>query len=127
MPIWNNHAKIANALATHMNANIVLPILAPMFSSATLPITFRKMTNMTVAMTDAAVTKRALRNMRMEIGKVHQRERTLRGVTNIRTKDRQAAVRKRPNMTWDASLMRSRMSLTSFGRLTGRQCVSELI
>jgi hypothetical protein len=118
MPIWNNHAKIANALATHMNANMVVPISAPMFSSATLPMTFRKIMNMTVAMTDAAVTKRALRNMRKEIGKVHQRERTLRGVTNMRTKDKQAEVRKRPNMAWDASLIRSRMSLTSLGRLT---------
>lgn len=115
---------MANALAVHMKPNRYDPILALMFISATLPITLRNMTNMTVAMIEAAVTKSALRKVRMAIGSVHQRESTLIGMTNMRTNERQAEVRKSPNMTWEAILIRSRMSLISDGRLTGNQCVS---
>lgn len=108
---------MANALAVHMKPNKYEPMLALMLISATLPITLRKMTNITVAMTDAAVTKSALRKVRMAIGSVHHREKTLMGMRNIRTKERQAEVRKRPNITFDAILIRSRISLIFAGRL----------
>ena len=75
--------------------------------------------NMAVAMMEAAVTKSALRKARMAMPRVHHRETTLMGMRNMRTKDRQADVRKRPNMTWDAILIRSRISLMLEGRLTG--------
>lgn len=109
---------MANALAVHMKPNKYDPILALMFISATPAITLRKMTNMTVAMTDATVTNMALSSARMAIGRVHQREKTLIGIRNMRMKERQAEVKKRPNMTCDTSLMRSRMSLILAGRLT---------
>jgi hypothetical protein len=98
-PVCTNQANIANALATHMNANMVVPTLAPMLISLTPLMTFRKMMNMAVAMMEAAVTKRALRKARMAMPRVHQREMTLMGMRNMRTKERQAEVRKRPNMT----------------------------
>lgn len=61
------------ALATHMNANIDLPMSAEILSSATDPMTLRKMMNMTVAMIEATVQKSALRKVRMAIGKPSQR------------------------------------------------------
>jgi hypothetical protein len=117
---------MAKALATHMNANMVMPTLAPILSSLTPLMTLRKMMNMTVAMTDAAVTKRALRKARTAMRKVHQRERMLMGMRNMRTKERQADVRNRPNMTCDAILIRERMSLMLEGRLTApcKSCYS---
>lgn len=109
---------MAKALAVHMKPNRYPPILALMLSSATLLMTFRKITNMTVAMMDAAVTKRALRNVKMAIGRASQREYMLKGMAKMRTQDKQAEVRNRPNMTWEAILMRSRISLMFAGRLT---------
>jgi hypothetical protein len=106
------------ALATHMNANIVTPISAPMFSSDTPLIVLRKMMNMTVARTEATVTKSALRKARMATGSASQRVKTDRGITKMRTKERTVPVRKRPNIQFETSLIRSRMSLMSAGRLT---------
>jgi hypothetical protein len=117
-PICTSHAKIANALAVHMKPKRYEPILALMFNSWTPLITFRNMTNMTVAMTDAAVAKRALRNARMAMGKVHHREKMLMGMRNMRTNERQADVRNSPNIQCEASLIRSRISLIFEGRFT---------
>lgn len=89
-----------------------------MLSSRTEEMTLRKMTNMTVAMTEATVQRRALMKVRMAMGRVHQRERIEMGIRKMRTKERQAEVRKKPNMTLETILMRSRMSLMSDGRLT---------
>jgi len=110
---------MANALATHMKANMVTPISALMLSSLTELMVFLKMTNMTVAMTEAAVMTRALKKARIATGKVSQRVNTDRGMRKMRTKERQVPVRKRPNIHCDASLIRSRMSLMSAGRLRG--------
>jgi len=126
MPVWNSQAKMANALATHIKANMVSPMLALMFSSLTLLIVFLKIMNMTVAMMEATAQRRALMKLRMERANVHHRVRTLRGFRNMRTKERQAEVRKKPNMTWEASLMRLRISLISAGRATAQRCVSDV-
>lgn len=103
------------AEATHIKANILFPIAAPILTSATLPMTFRNMTNMTVAIMEAVVVNRAVRKVNIAIGKAAQREYTDKGVRNIRIVERQAPVRKRPNMTSDAILMRFRMSLMLAG------------
>lgn len=81
-------------------------------------MTLRKMTNMTVAMTDAAVDSRALRKVSRAMGRVHQREKSEMGVRKMRTKERQAEVRKKPNMKRETMRMRERMLLMSEGRLT---------
>lgn len=91
-----------------------------MFNSATLPMTLRKMINMTVATTVATVHRSALMKVRMPVRRLSQRVKTLMGTTKMRTKDRQADVRKKPNMTFEAILIRSRISLMSEGRLTMR-------
>lgn len=101
-----------------MNPKKVAPMLALIFSSDTPLMTLRKTMVMTVAMIEATVTQSALRNVRMAIGRVAQREKTLMGMRNIRIKERQAEVRKRPNMTCETSLMRLRMPLMLDGRLT---------
>ena len=89
-----------------------------MLSSRTEEMTLRKMTNMTVAMTEATVQRSALMKVRMAMGSVHQREKREMGVRKRRTKERQAEVRKKPNMTRETMRMRSRMLLMSEGRLT---------
>ena len=89
---------MVNALAIHMKAKSVVPISAPIFSSATPVIVLRKMMNMTVAMMVAAVTMRALRKARMATRRASQRVKMDSGIRNMRTKVRQVPVRKRPNI-----------------------------
>lgn len=84
-------------------------------------MTLRKMTNMTVAITEATVQSSALIKVRMATGSVHHREIMEMGMRNMRTNERQAEVRKKPNMTRETILMRSRISLMSEGRLTVEQ------
>ncbi|CAI6338292.1 unnamed protein product [Periconia digitata] len=85
-----SHAKMANALAVHMNPKKVAPMLERMLSSDTPLMTLRKMTAITVAMMEATVTKRAFRKVRIAMGRVAQREKTLMGMRNMRTKVRHA-------------------------------------
>ena len=118
MPIWNSQAIIANALAIHIQTNIVVPNVAPIFTSWLFANTFFMMTNMTVAMIDAAVMASALMKEMMLRMKAVQRLRTERGRRNMRTKERQAPVRKRPNITCEATFMMSRIWPTSSGSWT---------
>jgi len=73
-PVWINQAKMENAAATHIRANMVVPMVAPMLSSATPLMTFRKMMNMTVAITVATVVKSADKKVKKATPKDHQRE-----------------------------------------------------
>ena len=89
-----------------------------MLTSATLPMTFRNITNMTVAVTEAAVVNRAAKKVKIAIGNAAQREYTDKGVRKIRAAERQDPVRKRPNITCEAILMRFRISLILAGSAT---------
>ena len=89
-----------------------------MLTSATLPMTFRNMTNMTVAVAEAAVVNRAAKKVKIAIGKAAQREYTDKGVRKTRVAERQAPVRKRPNITCEAILMRFKISLILAGSAT---------
>lgn len=92
------NAKNAAAAAIHMNTNIFVPMLASMFKSATDVKACCIMTNRTVAMTLATTIHRALTKERRAMGKAAQREKTARGARKMRTKERQAPVRNRPNI-----------------------------
>src|SRR5947209_6209136 len=74
MPMFINHATTANPVAIHMNANIFVPITAPILISVLFVMTLRKMTNIIVAMTEATKVKIAAKNVRTEIGAETQRE-----------------------------------------------------
>jgi hypothetical protein len=81
-----------------MNTKTLIPISAPIFSSATPVIVLRKMMNMTVAMMEAAVTMRALRKARRDTGRASQRVKSEMGMRKIRRNERMVPVRKRPNI-----------------------------
>jgi len=78
---------------------------------------------MAVAMMEAAVQSRALRKARSAIGKVQRRVKRDKGARRTRAEERQAEVKKKPNMTRETIRMRLRMSLISAGRLTVRRCL----
>ena len=102
-PIITSHPTTAQALAIHMNTNISTPIVGTMLTFASAPlITFLKIRNMAVAMMEAAVVNKADRKVRMAIGTVIQRLKTERGVRKMERKFRQAPMRKRPNIQWEA-------------------------
>ena len=118
-PIMINHPTIAQALAIHMNTNISIPIVGTIFTVASAPsITFLKIRNMTVAMVEAAVVNKADRKVRMAIGTVIQRLKTERGVRKMDRKVRQAPMRKRANIQWEARRTRSRAEMMLAGRAT---------
>ena len=118
-PIIINHPTIAQALAIHMNTNISIPIVGTIFTVASAPlITFLKIRNMTVAMVEAAVVNKADRKVRMAIGTVIQRLKTERGVRKMDRKVRQAPMRKRANIQWEARRTRSRAEMMLAGRAT---------
>lgn len=112
-------AMSAPALATHINANISVPIVAPMLISVMeLVNAFRMMMNMAVATTDAAVTQIALKAVSSMIRNAAQRLKTERKTTNIMTKEKHAPARKSPNIHFDAVSMMWRMSVMSEGSET---------
>lgn len=93
------HATRLNAVAIHINANILAPIVAPMLISAAAPkITFLKIINMTVAMTVATVVVKAAMKAKTAIGIVSSREYMDKGVRKMLMKVVQAPVKKRPNI-----------------------------
>lgn len=106
------------AAATHMHANMVVPILASMLTCSLEENTSFMMTNKAVAIMAAAVTQMALRNARIPRPNAHQRLRTERGRTKMRTKDRQAPVRNSPNMTCETILMMLRTLSRPSGSVT---------
>ena len=73
---------------------------------------------MTVAVTEAAVVNSAAKKVKIAIGKAAQREYTDKGVRKTRVAERQAPVRKRPNITCEAILMRFKISLILAGSAT---------
>ncbi len=102
-----------------MNANIFVPMVAPILTSAAAPlITFRKIINMAVAMTEAAVVKSADKKVKMAMGRVSQRVKVERGERKIERKDVQADVRKSANIQWEARRMRVRAWTMLEGRAT---------
>lgn len=115
-----SHATIAAPLATHMNANISTPILAPILSECWLVTASFMMMNMTVAMTLATVVQSAAKKVRSMMTRVGQRLRTARGVMKIMTKERQTPVKKRPNIQWEAVRMRPRTELILNGSATNQ-------
>lgn len=118
-PIIISHPRIAQPLAIHMNANISTPMVGTMFTSGSAPsTTFLNMMNMTVAMMEAVVVNRAERKVRKAIGKVAQRVRTERGAKRIERKVRQAPVRKRVNIQWEARRTSRRARMILVGKAT---------
>ena len=81
-------------------------------------ITFLKIRNMAVAMMEAAVVNKADRKVRMAIGTVTQRLKTERGVRKMEKKVRQAPVRKRVNIQWEARRTSLRAEITLAGSAT---------
>lgn len=81
-------------------------------------ITFLKIRNIAVAMTEAAVVNKADRKVRMAIGTVIQRLKTERGAKKMDRKVRQAPRRKRPNIQWEARRTRWRAEMMLAGRAT---------
>lgn len=71
---------------------------------------------MAVAMTVAAVVKRAEMKVQIAIGKLHQRENNTTGVIKMETQFMQTPVRKKPNMRLLANLIKFRILLMSAGR-----------
>lgn len=105
-----------------MNANILVPSSPLMLSSSTEVKAFCMMMNMTVAMTVATVVKRAAKKVKMPVKRVSQREKTARGFKSIMTKDKQAPVRKRPNIQCETTLISPRISVRSVGNVTEKVC-----
>lgn len=104
-----------------MSTNILTPIVGTIFTLASAPlITVLKIRNMAVAMIEAAVVKRADRKVRIAIGTVLQRLKTERGVRKMQRKVRQAPVRKRANIQWEARRTSSRAEMMLAGRATVR-------
>ena len=79
---------------------------------------FSMMMNITVAMTDATVVKRAAKNVNRPMRRAAQREKTDSGTRSIMTKLRHAPMRKRPNIQCETVSMRPRILVTSAGRAT---------
>lgn len=104
-----------NAAPTHINANICVPISAPIFRPACDVITLRKMTNITVPIIAPAAVSRAAMNVHIANGSSHHREYSVTGATKMLRKFMHTPVRKQPNMTREAILIRSRMLLMSAG------------
>lgn len=119
--VWINQARMEVAAAIHMNANILVPRLAPMLSSETEVNAFCIMMNITVAMTVATVMNRAAKKVNMPVNRVSQREKTARGFKSIITKDKQAPVRKRPNIQCETVSIRPRISVRSVGSATRKR------
>lgn len=104
--------------AIHMKTNILTPIFAFRFNSATLSAAILRMMKMTVARIVATVVQRAARNVRGVMARLAQREKTANGVRKIMTKSAQAPVRKRPNIHCEAVFRMWRIVVTSVGRAT---------
>lgn len=119
--VWINQASIEVPAAIHMNANILPPRLAPIFSSETDVNAFCIMMNITVAMTVATVMKRAAKKVKMPVNRVSQREKTAIGFKSIITKDKQAPVRNRPNIQCETVLIKPRISVRSVGSATEKR------
>jgi hypothetical protein len=68
-----NQAKIEDAAAIHMKANICFPMRPSMLSCSTDVMAFCMIMKRTVAMTVATVVKRAARKVRMVMRRVSQR------------------------------------------------------
>lgn len=99
IPICINQATIVQALAVHMNANILIPNSGTMFTVSSAPlITLLKIKNMTVAMIEAAVVVRALAKANEAMKIVAHRLKTLQGIRKIETTLVQAPVRKSANI-----------------------------
>jgi hypothetical protein len=73
------------------------------------------MTNITVAITVAAVVSSAETNVQIEKGRDHQREYSTMGTRKMLRKFMQRPVRKKPNMRLLAILIRFRMLFISAG------------
>lgn len=86
-----------------------------MISIRSTRLVFQNLLNMTVAMTEAAITQIPLSAVRIMIKKAVQRLKTDRRTTKIMTKDRHAPVRKSANMYRDAVWMMLIMSVSSAG------------
>ena len=71
------------------------------------------MTKIAVARILATMTKRAFRKVKIMIRSVIQRLTTEKRTIGMRTNDRQAPVRKRPNIQCDAILIMSRIWVIS--------------
>ena len=69
-------------------------------------------------MMEAAVVNKADRKVRRAIGTVIQRLKTERGVRKMERKVRQAPIRKRENIQWEARRTRSRAEMMLAGRAT---------
>lgn len=111
--------------AAHMSANIVTPTVAPMFTSLIEFLNaFLMSMNIAVPMAAPIVTRSALNKVSIMIAKAAQRLMTERGVMKMRTKVRQTPVRKKPNMTFEAIMMRWRMDVSCCGNWT-KNCVSQ--
>ena len=72
-------------------------------------------------MMEAAVVNRAERKARKAIGKVAQRVKTERGVKRVEREVRQAPVRKRANIQWEARRTSWRAEMILVGRATVRR------
>lgn len=81
-----------------MNANISVPILAPIFNPDCDVATLRNIIDMTVPMIVAAVVSNAAMNVQIANGRDHHLEYNVMGAKKIETKFMHIPVRKNPNM-----------------------------
>jgi hypothetical protein len=79
-------------------------------------MTFLKITNITVAITVAAVVSKAEMNVQMAKGKDHHLEYSTIGARKMLTKFIHTPVKKKPNIRWLAILIRFKMLLISAGK-----------
>jgi hypothetical protein len=108
---WIKKASNAAALATHMKANILVPIVAPILTSVTeFSKAFCMMMNMTVATTEAAMIQIASNAVRSMTTNAVQRLVTERKTIKIMTKEKHVPARKRPNIHFEAISRMLRMS-----------------
>jgi hypothetical protein len=112
-------ASNAAALAIHMNANIFVPIVAPMLTSVTeCSNAFFMIVNMTVATIEAAMIQIASNAVRSMTKNAVQRLVTDKKTIKIMTNEKQVADRKSPNIHFEAISRILRISCTSEGSVT---------
>jgi hypothetical protein len=99
----------------HINTNISVPREAPIFSPACDVMTLRKITNMTVAMIVAVAVSSAAMKVKIAIGKLHHLENNTIGVMKMETKFMHTPVKKKPNIKWEAILIRFKILLIFAG------------
>jgi hypothetical protein len=111
-------ATSVDPAATHMKAYISVPMFAPMLICVCERAAFRKMTKMTVPRTAATVVRSAARNVKITTGIDASLENMARGATKMLTKERQAPLRKSPNIHCEAMRRVFKISATSLGNAT---------